>query len=240
MRIRRLPETDLARIAPLSTDQKRRALQQLKLGHPPFSYEPVRRTWHDILNVQPELFTPAAPTAWPQIERQIRKLSRSQEEFDFNIEVAASLHATAISRDWKARDHEIYPLALGVTGIKVEFWLPLILAIDGAPLVPFFEPRRSSLRLGESGRRFVFSSMHERIRVPDPAMAEVRLGIFQFDQTPGGGRVLRMHTDLGVELYSYDQLDQMVSETYAIWQEILEDREAETRRRAGDQRGSLL
>lgn len=240
MKIRRLPETDLARIAPLPAEQKRRALEQLKLGFPPFSYEPVRRSWPDILNVQPGLFGYAEPTAWPHIEQAIRKLSRSNKEFDFNIEVAASLHASAASCGWRAKSYDIYPLALGVTGIKVEFWLQLVIVVDDKPLIPFFEPRRSSLRLSEAGRRFVFSSMHERIRAPDPEMSHVQLGIFQFDQSKSGGRVLRLHTDSGVALYSYDELDQMVSETYAIWSDVLEGREEESRRKASGKRGTLL
>jgi hypothetical protein len=82
--------------------------------------------------------------------------------------------------------------------------------------------------------------MHERIRVADPTMSDVRLGIIQFEQGQGGGRVLRLYTDAGVQMYSYDELDQMVSETYSIWREVLEGREAETRRQAGTRRGSLL
>jgi hypothetical protein len=42
MKIRRLPEIDLARVATLPTDQKRRALEQFKLGHPTITYKPVR------------------------------------------------------------------------------------------------------------------------------------------------------------------------------------------------------
>lgn len=51
MKMRRLPEIDLARIAPLATDQKRRALERFKLGHPTLTYKPVRALFADIFNV---------------------------------------------------------------------------------------------------------------------------------------------------------------------------------------------
>src|SRR5262249_19652097 len=130
------------------------------------------------------------------------------------------------------------PLPLGI-GVKVQFWLPLVLLIDGKPLVPFFDPRRS-LRLTEEARRFAFSVMHERIRVADPDLAAVGLGIFQFNETKGQGRVLKLHTDAGVELYSFDELDAMVVETYSLWREVLAEREEGRRERANGRRGSLL
>lgn len=239
VKIRRLPETDLARIAPLSKDAKRRALEQVKLGIPPFSYEPIRRTWEDILNVQPEMFGAAAPTSWEQIERLIRQRARPGTEYDNNIELAASLYDRAIRDEWRAVHREILPLSLSI-GIKVKFWLPLVLMIDDDPLVPFFDPRRSSLQLTEDGRRFAFSVMNERIRVADPDLAKVRLGIFQFDQVQVQGRVLRLRTDEGIPLCTFDELDQMVSETYTIWEQVLSDRDRDTRRQAGGKRGSLL
>jgi hypothetical protein len=239
VKIRRLPETDLARIAPLSQDAKRRALQQVKFGIPPFSWEPIRRTWSDILNVQPEMFGPTAPTSWAQIERLIRQRARPGLEYENNIELAGSLYNRAIRDQWRAVSREIYPLSLSV-GIKVEFWLPLVLIIDDVPLVPFFDPRRSSLRLTEDGRRFAFSVMNERIRLADPDLAEVGLGVFQFDQVQTQGRVLRLRTDEGVPLYSFDELDQMVAETYKIWEEVLADRDMANRRQAGGKRGTLL
>ena len=61
MKIRRLPEIDLARIAPLQAGERRRQLEQHKAGRPPFSYDPLRQTIHDVINVTPDLFGPAEP-----------------------------------------------------------------------------------------------------------------------------------------------------------------------------------
>ena len=43
---------------------------------------------------------------------------------------------------------------------------------------------------------------------------------------------MTLSTDEGVELFGFDQLDQMVRETYDIWREVSEAREDEVRRKA--------
>jgi hypothetical protein len=43
-----LPETDLARIAPLPTEQKWKALESFRLGVPPYSYKPLRSNIADL------------------------------------------------------------------------------------------------------------------------------------------------------------------------------------------------
>ncbi len=84
-------EIDLARIAPLPTDQ-RRALEHFKLGHPTITYKPVRARFADIFNVQPDMFAAADPTAWPVLERLIRAKATSDDECNANLLVAKGLH----------------------------------------------------------------------------------------------------------------------------------------------------
>ena len=160
MKTLRIPETDLARISPLSKDEKRLALRRLHLGVPPFSYDPVKHSWGDILNMQPGMFGPAKATAWEEIEKAISRRSRPGVERDNNLSVAYALHQRAISDGWRSKQHDIYPLTLA-SGLKLEYWLRLVLVFDGRPLVPHFDPRRSNLRLSEVGRRFAFSVMHD-------------------------------------------------------------------------------
>jgi len=111
--------------------------------------------------------------------------------------------------------------------------------IGGRPLIPFFDPRRSR-HLTALGRRFTFSMMHQAIRIADPDLAEVRLGIFQFEALDDGSRSVRLRTDEEIGLYDFDELDGMIRETYSIWGEVLAEREAETRRRGSGSRGPLL
>jgi len=229
--IRPLPDIDLARIAPQNDDMKRKSLEQMKGGFSKFSYRPVRSCYSDIFNLQPELdFGAAEPTPWPVIEAELKKRSKSDEEFTYNRRVALGLHDFATSGRVIGRKHEFFPLSMGM-GRKVTLWLPMILAIDEQPSALFIEPRRTRGLTGE-GRRFAFAMMHERIRAADEDFAEVKLTIAQFGELSEDRRAVRLYTDEGVELYSRDELQTMVGSTYEMWREVLEEREREARGRA--------
>jgi hypothetical protein len=230
VKIRPLHEIDLARIAPLPRDERRRRLEQLRAGKPPFSYEPLRRSLGDIFNVALGLFGQVAPLPWDRVARAIAENSRTPEEREANIAVAQALHGYACRNNLTGRRHDFLALPLG-EGNRVAYWLPLVLGVDGRALVPFIDPRRSSKHLTAEARRFVFSVMHERIRAADPDFADVALGIFQFGVDEDGTRFPVLWTDDGIDLHDFEALDQMVRETYELWWEICEQREAEARTR---------
>lgn len=231
MTTRLLPDIDLARIAPQRDDMKRKSLEQMKGGFSTFSYKPVRSCFSDIFNIQPDLdLGVAEATPWTVIEAELRKRSRSDEEFTYNRCVALGLHDFATSGRVFGRRHEFFPLSMGM-GQKITLWLPMILAIDEQASALFIEPRRTR-GLTAEGRRFAFSMMHERIRAADEDFANVRLTIVQFGGPSDDRRAVRLHTDEGVELYSREELEQMVASTYEMWREVLEERERESRRKA--------
>jgi hypothetical protein len=229
VKIRPLPETDLARIAPLPTDEKRRALEQIRLGHPPYSYGPVRGTISDVLNVQSDRICSMPRTPWEKIQEAIQRKSRNAAEERANLRVARGLFSFVDEKGIVGRHHDIFPFQLGI-GTKVVFWQPTILTLEGRPLIPFLDPRRVK-RLTAQGRRFVFSVMHERIRAADPDFADVSLAVVQFALSDNGPRVPVIYTDHGVDLFTFDELDQMVRETYELWMEVSEERAADIRRR---------
>jgi hypothetical protein len=230
-----LPEIDLACVCPLAPVERRRALEKIRDDYPPYSYAPVRANFSDVLNVNTGMFGALPRTPWEKIEQDIRKRSRSDAEEQANLRVGRGLFDYAEEHHLAGRHHEIFPLALGVT-TKVVFWQSVILSIGKRPIVPFFDPRRAKA-LTTQGRRFVFSVMHERIRVADPDFAEVSLGIYQFSLSEKGPRIPILHTDANVPLFSFDELDRMVRETYELWREVREEREAEARRKAAGKRG---
>ena len=82
--------------------------------------------------------------------------------------------------------------------------------------------------------------MHERIRAADPDFSEVTLGIVQFSLSEKGPRLPILFTDEGVKLFTFDELDQMVRETYELWREVCEERAIEIRRRAGGNGGGFI
>lgn len=230
MTIRPLPDIDLARIAPQPDDIKRKSLEQMKGRRPPFSYRPFRSCFGDIFNIQLPLCGPADPTPWQVIEEQLRKHCHSDDELKNNLRVARGLYDFASSGRIIGRKHEFFPLAMGV-GRAVSYWLPLILAIEGEPHAIFIDPRRN-LGLSAEGRRFAFSMMHERIRAADEDFADVRLAIVRFFDPEDDRRAVRLYTDAGVDLYSLEELEAMVTSTYDMWREVLEEREQAARHSA--------
>jgi len=236
--MRPLPDLDLARIAPMTPERKRNALNTLKLGHPPYSYEPLRRTILDVLNIQAGPLASVPRTPWSAIASEVRRRSRKPDEFKANIAVAEALYGYASEHDISGIRHEIYPMNIGVSE-KVVYWTPAVVSIDGRPVVPFIDPRRSAKQLTSAARLFVFSVMHERIRVADPDFADVGLCIIQFGCEDNRRIPIHYSAD-GLTLIPFDGLDQMVRETYAIWQEVLEEREANIRRRSSGTHGPLI
>lgn len=238
MKIPPLSEIDLARVCPLPVDRRRRALEAIRYGHPPYSYAPVRGNFSDILNVQAGMVGALPRVPWTEIEQDIRRRSRSDAEEAANLRVGRGLFDYVDEKALTGRHHEIFPLALGVT-TKLVFWHPVVLSIERRPVVPFFDPRRTK-ELTVEGRRFVFSVMHERIRAADPDFAEVALGVFQFSLSEKGPRTPILYTDAGVTLFTFEELDQMVRDTYEMWREVCEERAAEMRGRAGGRGGGLV
>lgn len=236
MKIRPLSETDLARIAPMDVDGKWAALRQIKEGRPPYSYKPSRLCLPDTFNLETELFGASEPTPWSQIKKRIEDLSKSADEEAANIRISKALHEFATSENIRAKSHEFFPISLSL-GRKIQYWQNHYLVQKGVVRVPFVDPRQS-YKLTAQGRRFVFSVMHERIRVADPDFSEVGLVIVQFKKKDDGTLLPILHTDENIKLFSFDELDDMVTETYSIWKAVLEEREAEARKKAGG--GSLL
>jgi hypothetical protein len=208
-----LPETDLARIAPLPPNEKRRALENFRLGKPPYSYKPVRASFGDLLNLDTGLFGPLRQASFEHVAQVIKEASRFPDEATANIGVASGLY----DQHWSGRERPFG--AMGTTiGQKLSYWTPAVLAIDDQPVVPFFNPRRTPLP--RHGLRFVFSMMHEQIRVPDPDYSNVRLCVCHFAATKVGTRPIKPTFDTGFELHSFDELQAMIAETYAIWAEV--------------------
>ena len=233
-----LRKTDLARIAPMQRDRQRICLEQLRNGYPPFSYRHLHALLHEIFNFQPTLFGPIEPTDWSVIEDSLRKRCKLGNETAANLSVARGLYNWIVDNGTEGRNKKFYPLSMGVGG-NVTYWLHAILSVEGKASVPFIDPWRAR-GLGKEGRRFVFSIMHERIRVDNPDYSKVRFVILKFPESGGDIRTPVHHTDDGVELFSREQLESMVTETYELWREVYGERVSGARRAAAGRAGSLL
>src|SRR4051794_20565603 len=91
VKIRPLPEIDLALIAPLPAQHKRNALEALNFVSPPYSYGPVRASLSDILNIRAGMIGALPRTPWAKIQDTIRKRSRKDIEEEANLRVGEGL-----------------------------------------------------------------------------------------------------------------------------------------------------
>jgi hypothetical protein len=221
----------------LPKDQKRRALEQMKGGWPPYSYNPMRASQLDIMNIAAGPLVDLPRTPWLAIAADItRRCNGDLEAIAANLQAGEGLYNFTTEFEIVGRRHAFYSLAVGLAQ-KVTYWSPVVLAVEKGPVVPFIDPRRTK-KLTLDARRFVFSMMNEHIRVPDPDFAEVRFAILQFANSHSGPRAAISHFDDGIKLWSFAELDEMVRETYELWYEVLDGRTAEARRSAV--KGSLL
>jgi hypothetical protein len=230
MKIPRISEIDLARIAVQSTDEKKISLRALKFGRPPHTYNPMRSALGDILNIQPEMFYDAGDvTSWEQIESDIRRRSKTEVEAKFNLAVAKSLYDYCAKKDVKSYGRPSLPWSVGF-GQNVSYWWNLYAVIDERATFIFPDPRLSK-PLTRAAIKFVHSIMHERLRVGDEDFADARLCVAQFAKGETGARIIKFSEADDSQLFDAKELNLMIDETYALWIEILNERVEEVRQR---------
>lgn len=227
MKIRRLHEIDLARVALLPADEKRAQLRRHRSGHAPYTYNPARSVLLDVINAQAALPLPIPPTSWDQIEARLRRDAKSEGGFVANKEVTELLFDLVQREGLSAAQMDIGRMPVGV-GETVAYWINAVLIRGDDVILPFFDHRRGQ-GLTKLGRKFVYSMMREHLATRHPDL-DARFAIFRFPME-GDERAIKflMH-DHGDGHLSYDQLDAAVTETYAIWREVLEERLDEARR----------
>ncbi|SHG33183.1 hypothetical protein SAMN02745157_4038 [Kaistia soli DSM 19436] len=239
MKKRPIPETDLARITVLPWDRQRSELEHLKVSFSPYSYGSVRGVSGDILNISTIMLGATARPAWQIIAREIeRNCRRGEDEIAANLAVGRALYQFSEKHSVHGRREEFFPLTVGVFA-KLRYWSQAVVSIDGRPSVVHIDPRKSSA-LDARSRRFVFSVMHQRIRLADPDFTEVTLGIMQVPKRADGSRQAELHVNTDVELYDFEALDQMITTTYEIWWDILAEREAKRRGDGSGEAGPLF
>jgi hypothetical protein len=200
--------------------QQRHEIEKMKSTWAPFSYYSVRQKTPDILNVKQGYFDDGHKTPWHIIERDIKKLAKSPDAIKANLGVAQALYDFADA-------HEISGLKQEFAPWMVTYWYPASIVIDGKPTVPFIDPRRSGL--STASYRFIFSVMHERIRVAYSDFERVRLGIIRFCVKADGSRRASITTEENRDLLDFETLENMISTTYSLWEEIHQQRRAARR-----------
>jgi len=245
LKTRLLPEVDVARIASLPPHLRRKAAEQFRFSIPRYSYACFRRHIDDIFNIQPSLPFSLSHIEWKVLDDLVRKETKKDDEYFANSYVAHGLHKYVLVNNIISKRQDFPPLSIGL-GQKLSYWLPLIAMINGMPFVIYIDPRRRN-GLNQEGRRFVFSVMHEQIRVGYPDFSRINLAIIQFqlpqcdiDNRQITTRKPIIHVDSGVSLMTLDQLETAISETLEIWKDVCNVKADATRRKSTGTRGPLI
>ncbi len=236
MKMRLLPQIDLVRAMPLSRMEKRALLQKVKFFRPTLSYRAVRAVTPDLFNVRPGCLEPTT-SCWSEIANAISSRCLHEAERMQNLAVGKQVFEDSTQRRLTGFQHQLFPLKIGISG-GVVLWSDFYVVVDGVPVFPFIDPRRSN-GLGPIARNVAFSLMHQRIRADGGDFASAEFAIYKFPSEGSESRRLSIYSSDGAEMYSYDDLEQMIQEVYEVWEEVLSDREAEKRRAAGGRVGSL-
>jgi hypothetical protein len=248
MKIRRLLEVDLARLAPLPPDEQRRRMTRLLGGGGRFSFQPTRAQLPDVMNVQAPMFSalgPPAATDFSAIEAILHRTCRSPEELLFNIQAARMLHSHFRALEIVSRPYDFGTLPLGLER-GIQYWVPVYYGRGEVPVITFIDPRGGQ-GLTAQAREVVFSAMHAGIRERNPDFDNAILEIIQLPYVPRSRaatsktrtRVLRIHTLSTPVMYSFNELDRMLTATLQLWDMVCAEAAAETRKRAGGT-GTLL
>lgn len=230
MKLRPLPGIDLARIAPLPTEQKKRALRSFRGGGGSWSYDPARAQIFNVFNPENPLGIAPAHPSLNQILNEVKKHCKSVAQEAACVEVTTLLYGWVQKNVPRSIEKPVPSMSLGTIG-ALRYWGNFAAVMDGRAVFPFFDHRRAN-GLTNTARRFVFSMMHEQIRVADPDFENASLLIVQFPQPKDEERIITLHFDDSAELFDLYLLQEMVEETYRLWAEILEERASEPPKRA--------
>lgn len=225
----RLPETDLANMAFLSATMKREAIERfLRPKQIKGTYEPFRQFFPDIVNRQVPMFEDLASTPWEVIESSIRRACRTKpDSLLMNLEIAQATHEYIIRERVNALAIDVTPLSFG-TGHVYYFGLSVLMRYPNRIAAVFLDMRRTG-NLSQTGRDFIFSTLHERYRTAYPDLANIDLEIFRYKNNKNRTLVAIQPSNV---IYSLDQITTDVRETYAIYDMVLKG-DTEKRRRSG-------
>lgn len=219
MKLRRLPEIDLANITVKPLDQQEVSLKHFIKGGGGWSYEPARNAVFDTFNPADPLGLQPQRPSFKHISESISKSCRNDEQLISNLEVAELLYDWTSNYASRSVERRIPSMAIGRIG-NVRYWSNFATIYGNRPTFIFLDHRRSG-GLNEGGRQFAFSMMHEQIRVADPDFQSAQLLILKFPQQKNNPRTITPYTDDNITLFDIDELQERVSNTYQLFAKIL-------------------
>lgn len=204
---------------------RRQELMQVKSGGGSGSYAPTREKLPDIVNRQSGTFS-SSRAPWSVVQEDIKRLSKSDKEEAMNLTAAKAIHDHCVVENIHARELDGFPLTFSM-GLRLVCWSPALFIYDERMTVPFFDMRRKYF-LTPEGVRFMFSVMHIALRENNPDYEGVSFEIKRLTDSPA--RTIRTIAENGMQLFSYEALEEMVAQTQQLWLEVQQERQQQQRR----------
>ena len=226
--VRLLPDTDLARVALLSEDEKLVQLRRVKFGVPPHSLNPLRKAVPGLFNARKSLLELPACTL-NDVEAAIRRDCRGHPEWlDPNLTLARKLFEFNAKRALVAVERSFEPVPIGF-GARLKLWHDFYTVQSERPVVSFIDPRLQN-GLTALGRQFAFSAMYHNLAIGD--FSEATFEILRLPRIKDSNeRFVQVFQFDVSELVSEDDINQAINKTYEVWAKVLAEREEEERRR---------
>ena len=233
MKMRRLSEIDLAKLAPIPAGpQLEQALRAYNASGGAWSYDPIRASTADILGASTPLYGPLPEISWEKIEYQIKMAcSRGAIQESANTLVGKVLFDEARNKGWRAAKFSMSGLAIGIRE-AVRYWSSVVLEDEDGLFIPFFDHRREHGVASREAQQIVFSMQHIGVRDRYPDLTDTRLAIVQFPSS-GEMRTVRVEFHNEAELLSYEELDSRVRTVYETWARVSTERTREPRKKTG-------
>ena len=154
----------------------------------------------------------------PNILKNVRGACRRQDQAKSCSEVVELLYHWVSENVEQCVENPIPSISLNTMGI-VNFVLPFVSLINGRPTFICLDYRRAG-GYSSVGRKFAISMMHRQTRMVFPQFAAADLRVLQFVQRKNSDRRIVETSVDGLALFPTEQLDEMIAETFDVWQEL--------------------
>lgn len=234
-RITRLSATEVANISPLQTSQKIKALHAVEVPKVFWGYNPVVNALPKLLLAASPLFGNLPGGSDEDLIEQIRKACRSGP-----VQAAANVAVAEAIVSWRnenrVRGVVIHPEPYRSSADAIRFCADVAVIADGQLYVINLDCR-SQMNLGGLGKEFMKSIMHHTALIGDLKGAKV--AILRTPKISARLRKASLEVLEGQPTYTLNQVDQMVMETYSIWETILMARRSEQNSETGIEDGLI-
>ena len=235
-KITRLRATDIANISPLATTAKRAALEQIEKPKAYWGYQPVKNALPKLLLAGAGLFGDLPAGNDEELINQIRKQCKSNlTQAKANVAVAKAII------EWRnvnnVRGIIVHPEPFRMTADTLNFCSDVAIVMDKTLFIINLDCC-SNMNLKANGKEFMKSLIFHTARIGD--LRDAKVALLRTPSVGKGKRKAIFEILDGNPKYSLDEIDNLASETYAIWELILRDRRSASANEASGEAGTLI